>query len=60
MEYAHVKPGKGKAFVETKLKNLIDGGIIEKALELMKMLIKLLLKNKNFNIYIMNLEISYL
>ena len=30
MDYAHVKPGKGKAFVKTKLKNLIDGGIIEK------------------------------
>jgi elongation factor P len=27
MDYAHVKPGKGKAFVKTKLKNLIDGGI---------------------------------
>ena len=30
MEYAHVKPGKGKAFVKTKLKNMKDGGIIEK------------------------------
>ena len=30
MEYAQVKPGKGKAFVKTKLKNMKDGGIIEK------------------------------
>ena len=30
MEYAHVKPGKGKAFVKTKLKNLTNGGQLEK------------------------------
>ncbi len=36
MDYAHVKPGKGKAFVKTKLKNLIDGGIIEKTFEAIK------------------------
>ena len=30
MEYAHVKPVKGKAFVKTKLKNMKDGVIIEK------------------------------
>ena len=26
----HVKPGKGKAFVKTKLKNLSDGGVVDK------------------------------
>lgn len=30
MEFQHVKPGKGAAFVRTELKNVISGGIIEK------------------------------
>jgi elongation factor P len=30
LEYQHVKPGKGKAFVKTKLKNLSGGGVIDK------------------------------
>ena len=30
LEYQHVKPGKGKAFVKTKLKNLNDGGLVDK------------------------------
>ena len=30
LDYQHVKPGKGKAFVKTKLKNLNDGGLIDK------------------------------
>ena len=30
LEYLHVKPGKGKAFVKTKLKNLSDGGVVDK------------------------------
>ena len=30
LEYQHVKPGKGKAFVKTKLKNLTNGGQLEK------------------------------
>ncbi len=30
LEYQHVKPGKGKAFVKTKLKNLNDGGVVDK------------------------------
>ena len=30
LEFQHVKPGKGAAFVRTKLKNVIDGGVIEK------------------------------
>jgi len=29
-EYQHVKPGKGAAFVRTKIKNLITGKLIEK------------------------------
>ncbi len=30
VEFQHVKPGKGAAFVRTKLKNVVSGGIIEK------------------------------
>ena len=30
LEFQHVKPGKGAAFVRTKLKNVISGGVIEK------------------------------
>lgn len=30
MEFQHVKPGKGAAFVRTKIKNIMSGGVIEK------------------------------
>ena len=30
IEFQHVKPGKGAAFVRTKLKNIISGGVVEK------------------------------
>lgn len=30
IEFQHVKPGKGAAFVRTKLKNVITGGVVEK------------------------------
>ena len=29
IEFQHVKPGKGAAFVRTKLKNIINGGVVE-------------------------------
>ncbi len=31
VEFQHVKPGKGAAFVRTKMKNVITGGVIEKS-----------------------------
>ncbi len=31
IEFQHVKPGKGAAFVRTKLKNIKNGGVIEKS-----------------------------
>lgn len=31
VEFQHVKPGKGAAFVRTKLKNIISGGVIERS-----------------------------
>ena len=30
IEFQHVKPGKGAAFVRTTLKNIINGGVVEK------------------------------
>ena len=30
IEFQHVKPGKGAAFVRTKLKNVINGGVVER------------------------------
>ena len=31
IEFQHVKPGKGAAFVRTKLKNIVSGGVLEKS-----------------------------
>ena len=31
IEFQHVKPGKGAAFVRTKLKNIKNGGVVEKS-----------------------------
>ena len=30
IEFKHVKPGKGAAFVRTKIKNVISGGVVER------------------------------
>ena len=30
IEFLHVKPGKGNTFMRTKLKNVVDGGVIER------------------------------
>lgn len=30
IDFQHVKPGKGAAFVRTKLKNLVTGGVVER------------------------------
>ena len=29
IEFQHVKPGKGAAFVRTKMRNVITGGVVE-------------------------------
>ena len=31
VEFQHVKPGKGAAFVRTKMKNVINGGVVERS-----------------------------
>ena len=30
VEFQHVKPGKGAAFVRTKIRNVITGSVVEK------------------------------
>ncbi len=30
-DFQHVKPGKGAAFIRTKLKDVINGGVVEKS-----------------------------
>ena len=30
VDFQHVKPGKGAAFVRTKMKNVVDGKVLEK------------------------------
>ena len=30
IEFQHVKPGKGAAFVRTKIRNVISGGVVER------------------------------
>ena len=32
IEFQHVKPGKGAAFVRTKIKNVISGGVVERTI----------------------------
>lgn len=36
IEFQHVKPGKGSPFVRTKLKNIINGGVVENSYLVMK------------------------
>ena len=64
LEYQHIKPGKGKAFVKTKLKNLSNGGVVDKTFRadenveqafIDKHIFKYLYKDKNEYIF-MNKE----
>ena len=40
LEFLHVKPGKGSAFVRTKLKDVINGGVIERTFNQSKDVLK--------------------
>ena len=33
IEFQHVKPGKGAAFVRTKIRNVITGAVVEKTFQ---------------------------
>ena len=47
VEFQHVKPGKGAAFVRTKLKNVITGGVVEKTFRPTEKLPKAHIERKN-------------
>ena len=53
VEFQHVKPGKGAAFVRTKLKNIINGGVVEKTSVLLKNSRRHVLIEKICSIYIL-------
>ena len=40
LEFLHVKPGKGSAFVRTKLKDVINGGVVERTFNPSKVVLK--------------------
>ena len=47
LEFSHVKPGKGAAFVQAKLKNLRSGSIVEKRFNSGVKLEKAMIEKKN-------------
>ena len=51
LEFQHVKPGKGAAFVRTKLKNIISGGVVEKLSDQLKNSRKHILTEKTCSIF---------
>lgn len=50
IEFQHVKPGKGAAFVRTKYKNVITGAVVEKSFNPMISTQQHLSKEKIWNI----------
>ena len=50
IEFQHVKPGKGAAFVRTNLKNLINGGVVEKTNETIGDALKFVKENEMVNV----------
>ncbi len=47
VEFQHVKPGKGAAFVRTKLKNVISGAVVEKTFRPTEKMPKAHIERKN-------------
>lgn len=47
LEFQHVKPGKGAAFVRTKLRNLVTGSVIEKTFRPNEKMGKALIERKD-------------
>lgn len=55
IEFQHVKPGKGAAFVRTKLRNVITGGVVEKTFRPTEKVPKAHIERKNMQ-YLYNDE----
>lgn len=59
VDFQHVKPGKGAAFVRSKLKNLRTGAVQKKLFALEKKLARLKLTIEKCNIYMKVAEIMF-
>jgi elongation factor P len=46
VDFQHVKPGKGSAFVRTKLKNVIRGNVLEKTFRAGEMLVRAIVETR--------------
>ena len=53
IEFQHVKPGKGAAFVRTKIRNVITGSVVEKSYNPQLSSPQLMLKEKTWSTPIM-------
>ena len=58
MEFQHVKPGKGAAFVRTKLKNIISGGVVEKTFRPTEKFLRMLISREKICSICIRMEIS--
>jgi len=54
LEFSHVKPGKGAAFVQVKIKNLRTGSIVEKRFNSCVKLEKAMIEKKNMQFLYVN------
>ncbi len=59
IEFQHVKPGKGAAFVRTKIKNVITGGVVEKTFNPTEKMPKAHIERKNMQYLYNDGELYY-
>ncbi len=59
VEFQHVKPGKGAAFVRTKLRNIINGGIVEKTFRPTEKFPKAMIERKDMEYLYSDGELFY-
>ena len=59
IEFQHVKPGKGAAFVRTKIKNVITGGVVEKTFSPTEKMPKAHIERKNMQYLYNDGELYY-
>ena len=59
VDFQHVKPGKGAAFVRTKMKNVISGGVIEKSFSPTEKFPKALVERKDISTTTANFTTSW-
>ena len=59
IEFQHVKPGKGAAFVRTKLKNVITGGVVEKTFRPTEKMPKAHIERKDYEYISNDCELYY-